>query len=346
MTPIATLLDGESLVTPELLARHAPSGRAQPQADVESAALNVLVTLSLFERRFQAEADTARVFEDLLVYLHRERGRHGAAAFAQIAPRLRSHPIAAILHQDPFTDWSFRKPRGYSGDAHLLDFIYGHRNVERAVTEATDLGRAIYDYTRDAASSVAVRERRDLLARLVDRIAAETGEGAEILTLAAGHLREAALSAAFREGRIGRWVALDQDPSSVAAMAEDYAGSAVEPVDGSVKTYLAGTPDLGSFDLVYAAGLYDYLPRAVAIRLTRQGLRSLKPGGTFLFANFAQDMIDDAYREAFMNWELILRSPEDMWEIINMSVDRNTVEAEVTTGENGVILYGTIRKTG
>jgi hypothetical protein len=41
-----------------------------------------------------------------------------------------------------------------------------------------------------------------------------------------------------------------------------------------------------------------------------------------------------------MDWVLLLRSEADMWNIINASVDRNTVEAQVFFGENRNVLYG------
>jgi hypothetical protein len=63
-----------------------------------------------------------------------------------------------------------------------------------------------------------------------------------------------------------------------------------------------------------------------------------------LFANFARDIFDDGYMETFMNWALLLRSEADMWDIVNASVDRNTVEASVEFGANRNIVYGIIRK--
>ena len=70
----------------------------------------------------------------------------------------------------------------------------------------------------------------------------------------------------------------------------------------------------------------------------------LKPNGVLLFANFARDISDDGYMETFMNWALLLRSEADMWNIINASVDRNTVEASVYFGANRNIVYGIIKK--
>ena len=259
-------------------------------------------------------------------------------------PIAQNHRVAEFLFQDPFTRWSFEKPRGYSGDAQLLDFIYGHSSIAEEVAKASPLGRTLYDCTKTSQSSFAVRERRDLLAHRVDEIAAARGRGTEILTIAAGHLREANRSIALKEHRIKRWVALDQDPLSVGSIARDFRRTSVEAIDGSVRGLLTNAYRLGRFDFIYAAGLYDYLPESVAVKLTQKCLQMLKPNGVFLFANFAQDISDDGYMETFMNWALLLRSEADMWNIINASVDRNTVEASVQFGANRNIVYGIVRK--
>src|SRR5699024_2912160 len=116
----------------------------------------------------------------------------------------------------------------------------------------TPLGREIYAYTSEAPSSVAGRERRDILAATVDE-AANRVEGAEILSIACGHLREAELSTALAEGRLQRWIGLDQDPMSVGTIKRDLAGTTVDAVDGSVRGLLRRSYKLGQFDLVYAS---------------------------------------------------------------------------------------------
>jgi hypothetical protein len=259
-------------------------------------------------------------------------------------PIAQSHPVSGFLLQDPFTRWSFEKPRGYSGDARLLDFIYGHVDVDRDIEDSTPLGRALFQYTRNVSSSVAVRERRDLLTTQVDKIARERGAGSEILTIAAGHLREANNSVALQRGILKRWVALDQDPLSVGSVRRDFSGTRVEAIDGSLRGLLSDAYGLGQFDLIYAAGLYDYLSPKVARGLTKVCLGMLKPKGRFLFANFAENIGVDGYMETFMDWQIILRSNADMWDIINGSVDRNDVTASVFCGENQNIWYATITK--
>ena len=255
------------------------------------------------------------------------------------------HPVARLLHQDPFTRWSFEKPRGYSGDAQLLDFIYRHPTVAQEGCHRF-AARRHFTTVRHATRN---RPMRCVNAATswrvhVDEIAETRGSEAEILAVAAGHLREAELSTAFRERRMKRWVALDQDPLSIGAITRDFRGTPVEAIDGSVRGLLSDSHQLGTFDFIYAAGLYDYLPRAVAVKLTRKCMKMLKPNGVFLFANFAEGIPDDGFMETFMNWTLLLRTEADMWNIINASVDRNTVEANVEFGENRNIVYGVIRK--
>lgn len=339
------VLDGQSLITPEAIA--AELGEADARLHGESlvtAGAKLALILGMAKENFDRQHDPAAIIDRTAADLHALRRDLHHSIWQLLIPIAQNHPVADFFLQDPFTRWSYEKPRGYSGDAHLLDFIYGHPNVEEDIAAASDLGRALYAYTRQASSSVAVRERRDLLTRHVDEVASACGGGAEILTIAAGHLREAAGSAALREGGIGRWIALDQDPQSVGSIIRDYAGTPVEAIDGSVRGLLTNAYKLGRFDLAYAAGLYDYLPFGVAVKLTKKCMEMLKPGGTFIFANFAENIGVDGYMETFMNWALLLRSEADMWKIINASVDRNMVDAHIYFGENRNVVYGVVQK--
>jgi SAM-dependent methyltransferase len=339
------VFDGASLITPEAIrAEFGSAGaRAESKALVEGKAELALV-LNLAHQQFEQGSDTAGIIHKLFAQLHDLRGKLDPSVWHALLPIAQRHPVSEFFHQDPLTRWSFEKPRGYSGDAHLLDFIYGDPSVDEEVAGASPLGKALNGYLRQAAASAAVRERRDLLTQHVDEIAAARGVGTEVLTVAAGHLREANGSIALRDGRLKRWVALDQDPVSVGSMIRDFRGTRVDPIDGSVRGLLTNAYKLGKFDFVYSAGLYDYLSRKVAVALTQRCLQMLKPNGVLLFANFAQDIPDDGYMETFMNWALLLRSEADMWDIINASVDRNAVEADVHFGANRDIVYGIIRK--
>jgi SAM-dependent methyltransferase len=341
------VLDGQSLITPEAIATELVAA----QADLDGTALaegkaELALVLSVAHRQFEHGKDPVSVIDKLIGQLHRMRGRLDPVVWRALLPVAQTHPVSDFFLQDPFTRWSFEKPRGYSGDAQLLDFIYGHSSVEEEIAAATSLGKAIYGYTKHASAPVAVRERRDLLTVYVDEIAAARGSDTEILTIAAGHLREANGSTALYEGRLKRWIALDQDPLSIGSITRDFRGTSVEAIDGSVRGLLSGRYKLGQFDFIYSAGLYDYLSHGIAVKLTQKCLQMLKPDGVLLFANFADEIPVDGYMETFMNWALLLRSEADMWDIINASVDRNVVDASVYFGANRNIVYGVIERRG
>lgn len=345
MSQLKVVFDGESLITPEAMAAEFGSSKGALYSEqLATGKAEMALILQIARQQFEYGRDPAEIIHRLAGTLHETRNKFHPSVWQELIPIAQNHPVSEYFLQDPFTRWSFTKPRGYSGDAQLLDFIYGHPSVESDIAKASPLGRALYDYTKDASSSVAVRERRDLLTQHVDDIAEKRGGDTEILTIAAGHLREANNSAALRQRRIKRWVALDQDPISVGSITRDFAGSGVEAIDGSVRGILTKGHKLGQFDFVYAAGLYDYLAENVAVKLTQRCLEMLKPNGVFLFANFATDIKVDGYMETFMNWALLLRSEVHMWNIINASAGRDEFEARVQFGANRNIVYGVITK--
>jgi len=231
-------------------------------------------------------------------------------AWPEFARACLDHPLRRVLHQDPFTYRAFAKPRGYAGDAVMMDYIYGLGETATAAHGATRLGREIFAHMSTRPSAHAVRYRRRLLASLIDTTAARGGDA--VFALAAGHLREVELSDAVQNGRIARFVAMDQDAASLTVVGRDYARLGLSAVAGSVRHILSGKAQPGAFDLVYAAGLFDYLGATVASALTGKLFEMTRPGGMLLIPNFKTGARDTAYMEAFMDWRLIYRNHDDM----------------------------------
>lgn len=219
-----------------------------------------------------------------------------------------NHPVSRLVWQDPFTDHSFRKPRGYPGDAALLDFIYGYTPIPEGTSP---VGEAIFQVNRERQAPRSVRSRAQILARTIDETAAQF-QSPRILSIACGHLREAEMSTAVMEGRVGEFIALDQDPLSLAEVQRAYGTKGVRPVQESVRTILTEKATFRDLHLIYAAGLYDYLSERVATRLTRLMFDMLAPGGKLLVANFAPCVEDLGYIESYMGWKLIYREPDQM----------------------------------
>lgn len=341
MKQFQTALDGYSLVTAQSISEHTRSSVNNLTTEqLKEGEAELALILSLTQQAFEANSPVQGIMKTLTERLQALRNKSTPVVWERLASLAQTHPVTSFLLQDPLTRWSFEKPRGYSGDAYLLDFIYEHPTVAPQVKEASALGAEVYDFTRRAASAVAVRERRDILAAHVDELAAANSD-AEVLAIAAGHLREAELSHALRSERLKRWVALDQDPISVGTVSSNYHGSRVEAINGSVRTILGRAQKLGTFDFIYAAGLYDYLAENVAVKLTERCLQMLKPGGKFLLANFAKDIGVEGYMETFMNWPLIWRTERDILAIID-KLKHPLADSSVTRGENGGVIYAVL----
>lgn len=252
-----------------------------------------------------------------------------------------AHPIYALVRHDPFTHRAATKPRGYAGDAVLMDFIYSCQPPEGT----SEIGLHVFAATTRAGMPLSVSYRRALLRGLIDETAATVAD-ARMLSVASGHARELDGSLVATPWFTGEFVALDQDDLSCAEVARSMQGWRVKTVNQGVRELmshngkLAG--ELGSFDFIYSAGLYDYLPDVAAKRLTKKLLAMLRPGGRLLVANFVPTSADRAYSEIFMDWTLILRSESQMremaeaagGEVVNSFLDqyRNVAYVELHSG--------------
>jgi extracellular factor (EF) 3-hydroxypalmitic acid methyl ester biosynthesis protein len=247
---------------------------------------------------------------ELKEQLARLRDATGSEWSGSVMTQVREHQAIRIARTCPIASHASARPRGYPGDAGLLDLLYQHPAHKPVFSD--DVSRRVYAVCQNAKVARSVRYRRMLLADAIDH-AAIAAQQASILSLACGHLREVEWSNALATGGVGRFVAADQDELSLASIKRDYCAAmpVIEPVACSVRDILKGGGEkLGRFDLVYSAGLYDYLPKAVAEALTARLFTLLNPGGRLLIGNFGSGLDETAFMEAVMDWPLIWRSPE------------------------------------
>ena len=233
------------------------------------------------------------------------RAKLDAAGWAACYRATQAHPVMEFLRQDPFVLRCNQRPRGYAGDAVIIDMLYHHADVAPQIVAATPMGRQIHTLLTNAPIAQAVADRRLQLVALIEDVAQRVSQP-DILAVAAGHLREAELTSTLAKDRIGRFVALDQDAESLAVVGARH-GDRVELVPQPIAALLKGAMADQRFHLIYAAGLYDYLDLRVASALTRRLAVMLHPGGRLVFANFADTVWEAGFLEAVPDWHLILR---------------------------------------
>jgi len=231
----------------------------------------------------------------------------GEAGLALLRKAAREHPLTGYLYQCPFTAHSARRPRGYAGDAQLIDYIYGHRDRTRDVRRSTAIGRRILHANIDRPAPLAVRARRQIVADVLSQVAMRTRR-ARVLSVACGHARELELIDDALLDRIATFVGFDQDARSLEVAAGYRLGDQCVQAKCASILDLLKDAQLDGFDLIYSSGLYDYLSDRVCQRLTGNLFERLLPGGTLLLANFLPDLPDAGYMELFMDWSLIYRT--------------------------------------
>ena len=234
---------------------------------------------------------------------------HLAAEIPEFRRTCQSHPIWQLLMEDPYTRRAFEKPRGYAGDAVMLDFVYSGPPPEGT----SEIGNRVFDATTRLPNGQSVIWRRDYVARAIDEIAS-TVEQPVITSIACGHLRECQDSKAVCDGRVGTIYALDQDAESLKVVQAEQSKRSVVTMVGNVLEIISGEIPVPQSDFIYSMGLYDYLPDSLAERLTRILFASVKNGGTLLIGNFTTTSHGRGYMDGFMDWSLAYRKASSLLE--------------------------------
>jgi hypothetical protein len=213
--------------------------------------------------------------------------------------------LMTTILQSPVTQRALEKPRGYAGDAVLIDYLYGSLSPS-ADPRTSASGREIAAWECDTPGARSVRARRLIIAQALDSLVTEK-EKPNVLAVGCGHLREAELSSAVQRCALNRFIGIDQDGESLLEVERCYTKYGVTPFRATIQNLISGRHGLSEFDLINASGLYDYLPDRTAKVLTSVLFRMLATGGRLLIGNFTPEMSDIGYMEAVMDWRLLYR---------------------------------------
>lgn len=258
----------------------------------------------------------------------------------ELVSRCKGHRLTGLVQQDPMTNRCVAKPRGYPGDAVMLDYMYSGA----LPPGVTDVGERVFRFLTSTSNARSVSMRRDWTAHIIDRTG-DARPGARVLSLACGHAREIGYSRAIREGKISELYAIDQDPESLQVVSNGALGC-VRPVNSSVAEVLKGKLTYDGLDLVYSLGLYDYLGDRTAALLTKRLFDMLRPGGVLMVGNFSETNHGRGFMEIFMDWVLLCRSKRHMFSCAAMLEMAEVGQHKVYEDTPGNIVYLELVKTG
>jgi len=272
--------------------------------------------------------------------LSREIGFAAHAPWRAASRYLRDR-FGALIDLSPVAARCFHKPLGYAGDFEMMNMIYRNESLGDTL-----FGRSLSRALLDSGAGHAVRHRARYLAGKITAAAARGGPGrpARILSVAAGPAMELQLilrthPALVRAGH-AEIALLDQDASALshareqigALSAQARAEVTLRCLNTSIKTVI--TQGLtGSYDLIYSAGLFDYLTGRTARAAGARLVEALAPGGHAVIGNFGTANPTRPLLELILDWPLHHRSPSDLHQLFGDFGTGLTIEQE-TTGVN------------
>lgn len=241
-----------------------------------------------------------------------------------------------FLSADPYTRWGLLKPRGYPGDASLMDFAYGHASVKADIDMAGDVGNAIYRHTAGSPMSASARLRVDLIAKRLHARAAERRQFTAI-SIASGHARELEALDDASKGLVELFTAVDVDPLSLSRASQSAAAIPLNAVKRNVLKH--DLSDLKPATLVYSLGLFDYLDQTSATAVLSRMWSLVARGGEMIIANLAHDAANLGYCEAIMDWWMIPRGASDMNALGDFVAGLGDLESPPIVSRHGCFYY-------
>lgn len=232
------------------------------------------------------------------------------------------------------------KPFGYAGDFQIIDWIYTRR------ANSKGLGKLWDEFFHRQPAPQAVRHRKNHFVSLFASKCASTRRGISVLNLASGPCRDVAeaICTAGSDAHESLIHCVDVDQHAI-----DYAQTllANRPptlmIEFEQKNVLKVNPNR-SYDLVWSAGLFDYLNDRIAALLLKKMWRWTRRDGVLAVGNFQVGQPGRNYIEWCGDWFLKHRGPRDFQRIIRKAaIPESALKLEADP--LGVCLYLTAEKS-
>jgi SAM-dependent methyltransferase len=247
-------------------------------------------------------------------------------------------PAREVHARSPFIKRLQEWPRGYPGDFETIEWLWRAENRGDG-----PLAQAFERYALTA--SIAQQHRNKVAFQAACILEAlEQHSACRILSLACGSSPDIRSILGHVRTDAG-FVLCDSDPDALAFCAqklEKIAGRCTF-VHGMVPRVLRSIRGLGPYHLIFAGGLFDYLPDRFVQRTIATAWSSLlAPGGRIVFTNIADGNPFRVWLEYLADWRLIERTEHDIERICRDAGVPAPVE--MTRDSTGLAILASIRR--
>lgn len=220
-----------------------------------------------------------------------------------------------FLHGQLIT-WCYNKPFGYAGDFKIIDDIYQNN------PQTVGFDRLWDNYFQQLAAPVSIRARKEDLKRIIiDFLKKREDKNIRIMNLAAGPARE--IKELLETDTDHLFLNTTFDCYDFDNRALEYAGNLINN-KGNVNFILKNAIRIAlkkdirkdidtDYDLIYSAGLFDYLDERIAIPLLANLRKLLRRDGLLVIANASDKYSNPSatWMEWVAEWYLIYRSEKE-----------------------------------
>ncbi|MFK7871825.1 MAG: hypothetical protein AB8C84_01460 [Oligoflexales bacterium] len=236
------------------------------------------------------------------------------------------HNLMKYLSDAPILKRSYEKPLGYAGDFEMMNQMYRH------VPESSDtFGSLMHMYFNEEPACQSVRLRRGMFVHKFEEFAKKNPDKRlKVLSVGCGPAQEVAHFFETSDPEIVNrfeFVLMDQDVNALLdaktrisnILLSKQLKAIVHYSQTGVRDLYNGTPpgpkDM-KYDMVYSAGLYDYLNYGAARRLTQILTGHLtKNKSEMVVGNFSKECYSKTIGECLVDWVLELRSEEELLKV-------------------------------
>lgn len=229
------------------------------------------------------------------------------------------HLVTPYLVEAPVLRRAYEKPLGYPGDYVVMQHYF-----DNTFDGDTAFGMVFHKITNEHPLSAGVRTRSERVAgEIADRARSSNGSGPlRVLSLGSGVGAEVAMVHGSAAAPV-RWTLIDQEDQALAVAyrnarklpSEMGALPEVRCVNVSFSQLFRGevSPDAwGEQDVIFALGMFDYLPDAGAAMLIAALYSRLRAGGSLYVGNAAKPNTHFWEPELALRWSLRYRDREEM----------------------------------
>jgi len=271
----------------------------------------------------------------------------------RVSPEARPAHIAFLQQQihpfvlsAPFINRTFNKPLGYAGDYEMVNMMVGHPY------EGASLFAKILNFI--FLSTPPVRAHRSRITYLTQMLLEETARArgnspkrqVRFLNLGCGPAKE--IQDFLTHHHVCDWaefLLLDFNDETLNFTAKTLSeikranerATKIDLAKKSVQQILkeaARLETLGKFDVVYCAGLFDYLTDEVSARLLQIFYSLAKPGGLVMATNVADINPSRGWMEFALDWHLIYRNVEQFKSLVPEEAKSESVVRAIGDGVN------------